>query len=123
MVLRGFDRLLKQVEKVNQDNERKLKEQEQRKDASEPQPRTQAVGERNLLEEIDYLSGSLLAHEEVIKTILATLVAQDLIAKDDLRQLFVELAMAHEDQPEYPKFIFGYEEVIEDLDEYFQSNS
>ena len=69
--------------------------------------------ERNPIQELDYLSGALFAHEVFISAILQALRQQGIIAERNQRRLIAELLHSPPSDPAHPDFQIGYREALE----------
>lgn len=69
----------------------------------------------NISDELDYLSGTILAHENFMVALAKGLAATGVTDEDSLRTLLVDLDLHHEDQPDHPEFDSGYRETLAKL--------
>ena len=73
--------------------------------------------DRNLADEMDYLSGAMFAQETLLTALIKALVARGMTSKDNQRRLINDLLSAEINYPESPEFGVGYRETLEKLQE------
>ena len=68
--------------------------------------------ERNLSEEIDYLSGAIFAHEILLIHLAKVLVVAEITDENSLQQLLTQLSNARLAHSDVPMFDTGYREAL-----------
>ena len=71
--------------------------------------------ERNAIEELDYLSGSILAHEVYLTHVSKMLVASGIITERDLRSLVMQLSDTEMDSFELPELRAGFKDALQKI--------